>query len=170
LLALGANHPSSAPPHQHHPAPAPHRAPVAPVGQGTPQGTGVPLPNWYDQRMRTGGSPGAGRADPRPGAGQRRLRGRGEQATAQTLSRVQARRPTAIVVHSLRVHRGTEADLDHLLVVGNHLVIIDSKMWRSNRRYMLTHDSFDNADVISVGRPDGDYDDDRHTAMPGMLQ
>ena len=170
LLALGTNHPSSAPPHQHHPAPVPHRVPVAPVGQGTPYGTGAPLPNWYDQWMRTVGSPGAGLADSGFGDDQISLGVRGEKATAEILSRVQARHPTTVVGHSLRVHRDTEADLDHLLVVGNHLVIIDSKMWRSNRRYMLTHDSFDNADVISVGRPDGDYDDDRHTAMPWMLE
>src|SRR5699024_9360802 len=170
LLALGTNHPSSAPPLQHHPAPGPHRAPVAPVGQGTPYGTGAPLPLVLEAHSRTIGVPGQGLHESGFSEDNVSLGVKGEIATAEILARLVRDYPSAVVGHSMRVNPGTEADLDHVFVIGNRMIVVDSKMWKSRRTYALgAHMNKDDDDVVEVW--DGSrLDEFRNTAMPWMLR
>lgn len=65
----------------------------------------------------------------------------GEGWTALALQDFAERHPEAVVAHSLSIP-GSNADIDHIVVIGDHITVIDSKLWSSNRKYhVLEHDS-----------------------------
>lgn len=65
----------------------------------------------------------------------------GEGWTALALQVFAERHPEVVVAHSLSVP-GSSADIDHAVVIGDHITVIDSKLWSSNRKYhVLEHDS-----------------------------
>lgn len=55
----------------------------------------------------------------------------GELATADVLGRMLARHPEVVVLHSLRLPGPkAHADIDHVVVSGRKVWLIDSKMWK----------------------------------------
>lgn len=61
----------------------------------------------------------------------------GEKMTAKILNAWVTKHPSALVFHSV-LWPGVEGDTDHIVVVGNHLLLIDSKRWKSKRKYSVT--------------------------------
>ena len=61
----------------------------------------------------------------------------GELATAKVLERWVKTQPNAVIVHS--VHwPGSKGDSDHMLAIGNQVFLIDSKRWKSKRKYSIS--------------------------------
>lgn len=159
--------------------PLSRRSPVAPsrfrpaprtTGRQTPYGTAAPLPLFLEDHSRTVGVPGQGLHESGFSAGNVSLGVKGEMATAEILTHLLRAYPSAVVGHSMRVNSTTEADLDHVFIIGNQMIVVDSKMWKARRTYALgpSRDNFDD-DVVEVW--DGDrLDEFRHTAMPWMLR
>lgn len=76
---------------------------------------------------------------------------KGEQKTASLLSVFPERLETATVFHGLRFPGSTNADVDHAVLYGNRLALIDSKMWKPalyefGSGYIEIHD-FDGGDM-----------------------
>lgn len=61
----------------------------------------------------------------------------GEKMTAKILRDWIKTHPSAMVVHSVG-WPGSSGDTDHLLIVGNQIYLIDSKRWKSKRKYSVT--------------------------------
>lgn len=61
----------------------------------------------------------------------------GEKFTAKILKAFAADHPEVRVFHSVR-WPGSKGDTDHMLVNGNHVLLIDSKRWMSKRKYSVT--------------------------------
>lgn len=62
----------------------------------------------------------------------------GEKMTSKLLRAwAQEKCPTAIVVHSAG-WPGSQGDTDHMLIVGNHVLLIDSKRWKTKRKYSFS--------------------------------
>lgn len=148
------------------PTPVPQTMP----GRQTPYGTGAPLPLFLEDHSRTVGVPGQGLHESGFSEDNVSLGVKGEMATAEILTHLLRAYPSAVVGHSMRVNSTTEADLDHVFIIGNQMIVVDSKMWKARRTYALgpSRDNFDD-DVVEVW--DGDHlDEFRHTAMPWMLR
>ena len=47
----------------------------------------------------------------------------------------------AILANSLRGYKG-RGDIDHMLIVGNHVILIDAKRWRINYKYCISNKGF----------------------------
>lgn len=60
----------------------------------------------------------------------------GEKKTANILSAWAEKHPTALVFHSIR-WPGSEGDSDHIVLLGRTALIIDSKRWKSKRKYSV---------------------------------
>lgn len=108
-----------------------------------PQGIPVSTMNTLKELVKSGrqifGSPGAsltwgidGTEDGDVNAGVE-----GERMTARILAEWITTQPCAMIVHSVR-WPGSDADSDHVLVVGDRVIIIDSKRWKSKRKYSVT--------------------------------
>lgn len=94
---------------------------------------------------------------------------RGEEATASILTDLRARYETLLVGHSLRVNPTTEADLDHLFVIGRTIIIVDSKMWKANCAYTLRYNPVEfNLEVLVRDIFNGQKST-RETSMPWMI-
>ena len=61
----------------------------------------------------------------------------GEKQTAKILEAFAAKHADVRVFHSVR-WPGSKGDTDHMVVIGNHVIIIDSKRWMSSRKYSVT--------------------------------
>lgn len=61
----------------------------------------------------------------------------GEEETAKALEEYIAHRPNVYVFHSIMWPTGT-GDTDHVIVYKNHAIIIDSKRWKSVRKYSIS--------------------------------
>ena len=61
----------------------------------------------------------------------------GEKMTAKILQQWLATNPQALLFHSVRWPQ-SEGDTDHMLVIGRHVLLIDSKRWKAKRKYSLT--------------------------------
>lgn len=61
----------------------------------------------------------------------------GEKQTAKILNEFVKTIPAAKVFHSIQ-WPGSQGDTDHMLVIGNLVIIIDSKRWKSKRKYSVT--------------------------------
>jgi Nuclease-related domain len=61
----------------------------------------------------------------------------GEKMTAKILAPWLKANPCAILVHSVR-WPGSNGDSDHMLIIGNKVILIDSKRWKSKRKYSVT--------------------------------
>lgn len=73
------------------------------------------------------GTPAAGLHTQGFNAGTATAGARGEHLTAQTLRDYSG---DCLIVHSLRLPVKMNADIDHLIVAGNSLLAIDSKLWK----------------------------------------
>lgn len=60
----------------------------------------------------------------------------GEALTALALHKFAERHPEVVVAHSLSIS-GSSADIDHVVVIGGHITVIDSKWWSSRREWAL---------------------------------
>lgn len=63
----------------------------------------------------------------------------GERMTARILREWVKDKPTAVAVNSVGLP-GSKGDTDHILVVGNTILLIDSKRWKSKRKYTMMPD------------------------------
>lgn len=63
----------------------------------------------------------------------------GERMTARILREWLPTQPNAIVIHSVALP-GSKGDTDHILVVGGVVLLIDSKRWKSKRKYSVMPD------------------------------
>lgn len=61
----------------------------------------------------------------------------GEKMTAKILNEFVKSIPSAKVFHSVE-WPGSQGDTDHMLIIGNLVIIIDSKRWKSKRKYSVT--------------------------------
>lgn len=61
----------------------------------------------------------------------------GEKMTSKILRDWITQHPTAMLVNSVK-WPGSEGDSDHVLLIGNTVYIIDSKRWKSKRKYSVT--------------------------------
>lgn len=61
----------------------------------------------------------------------------GERKTAKILRAWVSKYPSVMVVHSVG-WPGSSGDTDHILIVGRHVYLIDSKRWKSKRKYSVT--------------------------------
>ncbi|MBC9705816.1 MAG: NERD domain-containing protein [Enterococcus sp.] len=63
--------------------------------------------------------------------------GEGEKQVAKELDKIVAKYPNAKVFHSVE-WPGSVGDTDHMLVIGNTVLIIDAKRWKAKRKYSVT--------------------------------
>lgn len=61
----------------------------------------------------------------------------GERQTAETLDKLANEIPEMFVFHSLSWPESS-GDTDHIVVYGNLVLVIDSKRWKSSRKYSIT--------------------------------
>lgn len=61
----------------------------------------------------------------------------GEKKTAAVLRDWITQHPTAMLVHSA-AWPGSTGDTDHILILGHHVWLIDSKRWKAGRKYSVT--------------------------------
>lgn len=62
----------------------------------------------------------------------------GEKVTAKVLNNWAKTRENAIIVNSVRWPGSEHGDTDHLLIIGNKVIVIDSKRWKSKRKYTIS--------------------------------
>jgi hypothetical protein len=67
---------------------------------------------------------------------------RGEQKVAQELERLAALYPNMYVFHSVKLP-GQIGDIDHLVVQGDKMMLVDSKNWKGNAAYNVYHSDED---------------------------
>lgn len=83
----------------------------------------------------------------------------GEKRTAKLLEDLSLAIPSARIFHGLNFPGSQTADVDHAILVGNRLALIDSKLWREN------HYEWDETGNISEIKPNG-YSYQRLTNFP----
>lgn len=106
-------------------------------------GNPVPL---EDQRVF--GTPGASLYNA-PNLGEEAVRAgiSGENLVAAELSRLAAHYPNTYIFHSVKLPHKT-GDIDHLVVQGNTVLLVDSKNWKHAAAYHVYHSTFE-ADYIT---------------------
>lgn len=87
----------------------------------------------------------------------------GEKRTAKLLESMAVAIPSVRVFHGLNFPGSKTADVDHAILVGNRLALIDSKMWREN------HYEWDETGNISEIKPNG-YSFQRITHFPTAVE
>lgn len=87
----------------------------------------------------------------------------GEKRTASILEQVATTIPSARVFHGLGFPGSQTADVDHGILVGNRLVLIDSKMWKEN------HYAWDQTGNITEIMPNG-FRRQRITHFPAAVE
>lgn len=70
-------------------------------------------------------------------AGQVTAGGEGEKQVAKELEIFAAANPNVKIFHSIQ-WPGSKGDTDHMLVIGNLVLIIDAKRWKAKRKYSVT--------------------------------
>lgn len=84
----------------------------------------------------------------------------GERMTARILSEWMPNHSAAVVVHSVG-WPGSKGDTDHILIIGNHVILIDSKRWMSKRKYSVTASG-------SIKRGTVDFPEGKVKIMPAI--
>jgi hypothetical protein len=111
--------------------------------QTSPQQEEVPL---YEQRIF--GTPGASLLNAYSLDWEARQAGiDGEARVAAELERLAAFYPNTYIFHSVKLP-GKIGDIDHLVVQGNKMLIVDSKNWKHDAAYHIFHSTFE-ADFIT---------------------
>jgi hypothetical protein len=118
-------------------------AQMPPVNYPPQEIPGVPF---YEQRVF--GTPGASlyTAD-NLGAEARQAGIEGEQRVAQELERLANLYPNTYIFHSVKLP-GKVGDIDHLVIQGNKMLLVDSKNWKHDASYHIFHSTFE-ADYIT---------------------
>lgn len=62
----------------------------------------------------------------------------GEIATSKILNAYTRTNPHITVFHSIRWPGNTQGDTDHIVLSGRQVIIIDSKRWKTKRKYSVT--------------------------------
>lgn len=70
-------------------------------------------------------------------SGQVTAGGEGEKQVAKELDKIVEKYPHAKVFHSVE-WPGSVGDTDHMLIIGNIVLIIDAKRWKAKRKYSVT--------------------------------
>lgn len=92
----------------------------------------------------------------RSGLSRSKIGAEGEAWTALDIHRRFADdHPEVVVAHSLSIP-GSTADIDHLVVIGDHMTVIDSKVWSSKRRWGLVDGDNGPPLAVSVDKDNGD--------------
>lgn len=63
--------------------------------------------------------------------------GEGEKQVAKELDKIVAKYPNVKVFHSVE-WPGSVGDTDHMMIIGNTVLIIDAKRWKAKRKYSVT--------------------------------
>lgn len=71
----------------------------------------------------------------------------GEVRVAQEMERLAAFYPNTYVFHSVKLP-GKVGDIDHLVIQGNKMLIVDSKNWKHDAAYHIYHSTFE-ADYLT---------------------
>lgn len=71
----------------------------------------------------------------------------GEVRVAQALERLSTLYPNTYIFHSVKLP-GKLGDIDHIVVQGNRMLLVDSKNWKHDATYHIYHSTFE-ADYIS---------------------
>lgn len=98
--------------------------------------------------LRVFGVPGASlyHADLEDNNGQLEAGIKGEQRVADELERIAANYPNTYIFHSVKLP-GHVGDMDHIVVQGNRVLLVDSKNWKANVSYTRL-DSNPETDII----------------------
>ena len=80
---------------------------------------------------------------------------RGEQATSQAIQKWMQAHPSAVLIDSVHIKNNNtllpdedKPETDHVLIIGNHVILIDSKRWKSKRKYSVN----DKGTILRNGR------------------
>lgn len=123
-------------------APAPQMPPAMPEPSHTPQ----PDISFYERRVF--GTPGASLLNAHHLDWEARQAGiSGEARVAAELERLASFYPNTYIFHSVKLP-GKVGDIDHLVVQGNKMLIVDSKNWKHDAAYNIYHSTFE-ADYIT---------------------
>jgi hypothetical protein len=109
----------------------------------TPEDDGIPF---YEKRVF--GTPGASLYDAYALDWDARQAGiDGEVRVGEELERLAALYPNTYVFHSVKLP-GKVGDIDHLVIQGNKMLLVDSKNWKHDASYHIYHSTFD-ADFLT---------------------
>lgn len=105
------------------------------------------------EKQRVFGTPGASlfTANLDPSAVQAGIKG--EQVVGAELERIAAFYPNTYVFHSVKLH-GKVGDIDHLVVQGNRMLLVDTKNWKQDASYYIF---FNGAESDSLVRDDEEF-------------
>lgn len=62
----------------------------------------------------------------------------GERVTATALNEWAKTKENAVIVNSVKWPGSEHGDTDHVLIIGNKVIIIDAKRWKSKRKYTIS--------------------------------
>lgn len=79
----------------------------------------------------------------------------GEGLTALALHEFAEQHPNVIVAHSLSI-TGSRADIDHIVVIGDQMTVIDSKLWSSNRVWEIVSSAWGKSAIAISALPHDD--------------
>lgn len=109
----------------------------------TPEDDGIPF---YEKRIF--GTPGASLYDAYSLDWEARQAGiDGEIRVAKELERLASIYPNTYVFHSVKLP-GKVGDIDHLVIQGDKMLLVDSKNWKHDAAYHIYHSTFD-ADFLT---------------------
>lgn len=127
------------------PAPAPPVMPMMPPPQPLTEDTDNDIP-FHERRVF--GTPGAALYTAHNlGEDARRAGVQGETRVARELERLAKQYPNTYVFHSVKLP-GKLGDIDHLVVQGSRMLLVDSKNWKHDATYHIYHSTFE-ADYVS---------------------
>lgn len=111
------------------------------------------------------GTPGAGLDSSGLNADRVQAGQKGEKIVGEELERIASLYPNMYVFHSVKLY-GSTADIDHVIVQGKKVLLVDTKNWAQNHKYEVTTlynggDGYDENGQVIVGfvptRPDKEY-------------
>lgn len=83
------------------------------------------------------GKPGAGLDGSGLDAGRVQIGQKGEQKIGEELERIATLYPNMYVFHSVKLY-GSTADIDHVVVQGKKVLLVDTKNWAKGHKYEIT--------------------------------
>ncbi len=89
-----------------------------------------------DVNQKVYGTPGAGLDSAGLDAGRVAAGQKGEKRVGDELERLAAQYPNTYVFHSVKLY-GSQADIDHVVVQGKQVLLVDAKNWSRNAEYEI---------------------------------